>query len=81
MYCTSSLETDIYEETVQVPLRNTKNKPIGTADFFSFYLLLHFRILEIYSSNEDQVTKKVPYPMLNQSEFLVEALKDLHLKH
>jgi len=77
MYYTSNLETDINEDTVQVPLRNIKNKPIRTVKFFFFYLLSLFRILEIFSHNEDQVTEKV----LNQTELLAESLKDLQLKH
>ena len=66
---------------MQVPLRNIKNKPIGTGDIFFFYLLSLIRILEISSPNEDQVTEKVPYPTLNQSELLAETLKDLQLKY
>ena len=81
MYYTSNLETDISEDIVQVPLRNIKNKPIRTVEFFFFYLLSLFRILEIFPHNEDQVTEKVLYPTLNQSELLAESLKDLQLKH
>lgn len=81
MYYTSNLETDISEDIVQVPLRNIKNKPIPTVEFFFFYLLSLFRILEIFPHNEDQVTEKVLYPTLNQSELLAESLKDLQLKH
>ena len=66
---------------MQVPLRNIKNKPIGTGDFFFYYLLSLIRILEISSPNEDQVTEKVPYPTLNQLELLAETLKDLQLKY
>lgn len=67
MYYTSNLETDINEDIMQVPLRNIKNKPVGTVNFFFFYLLSLFRILEISSHNEDRVTEKVLYPKRNQN--------------
>lgn len=67
MYYTSNLETDINEDIMQVPLRNIKNKPVGTVNFFFFYLLSLFRILENSSHNEDRVTEKVLYPTLNQN--------------